>query len=316
MATTQTFGFSTTTNQVLEGIDLTGKTVLITGGSDGLGKETARALASKGADITIVARNAEKLTTAASEITASTNAKIETSILELDKPESVKQFAKAWIQTHSKLDILINNAGIMACPETKTPEGWELQFATNHLGHFLLTNLLMPTLKASENARIVHLSSGGHRFSPVTFEDVNFTKREYDPMIAYGQSKTANVWFSNELDRRFKTENIRSFAVEPGAIKTSLGRLMDQELLNNMMDMIESNNMMKTVEQGAATTVWAATDPSLNGKGGLFLGDCQIRTEAKDATQLNEDGYAPHAFNEDDEKQLWELSNQLLKTSF
>lgn len=310
------FGFHSTNEEVLNGIDLTGKTVLITGGSDGLGKETARALASKGAEVTIAARNSQKMKSAADELTDLTGKKIDTGIVELDKPESIRSFATNWLLNHKKLDILINNAGIGGRPLSRTKEGFELQFATNHLGHFLLTNLLLPALKASGNARVVNLSSRGHRGATVNLEDVNFEHRDYDQTQAYSQSKTAVLWFSNEFNRRYQSENIHSFAIHPGAIKTQLNKNMPKDQVDAVVKAYESLNLIQTVEQGTATCCWAATSKELDGKGGLYLCNCNISGLAKDVKDPVDPGYASHAFDEEGEKSLWELSNKLLHTDF
>ncbi|MCG8462855.1 MAG: SDR family NAD(P)-dependent oxidoreductase, partial [Holophagales bacterium] len=194
-----TFDRSSTTDDVLSGVDLTGKTVLVTGASTGLGAETARALAAHGADLTLVARSTAKLTRVAEEIHSATGRRPEIASLELDRPSTIRSFAETWLAHHDTLDLLINNAGIMAPPLTRTAEGWEGQLATNHLGHFLLTNLLAPALQATGSARVINLSSAGHWFSTVDLEDPSYERRPYEPMAAYGQSKTANIWFSIEL---------------------------------------------------------------------------------------------------------------------
>ena len=309
------FDNNSTTTDVLNGIDLSGKTALVTGASTGLGAETARALAACGADVTLVARSEAKLSNVAHEIQSETGRSPETTVLELDKPDTIRTFAADWLSRHEKLDILINNAGIMATPLTRTAEGWESQFATNHLGHFLLTNLLSDVIKAAGKARIVNLSSAGHWYSPVDLDDPNYLNRDYDALQAYGQSKTANIWFTLELARRWGDRGVTSFAVHPGGIQTELGRNLEPEVAKSFEQLIEDHpDIWKTVPQGAATSCWAATSPDLNGKTGLYLEDCHISEPG--GGNVVDGGYAPHAYNADGAKQLWELSNDLLGTEF
>ena len=311
-----TFDRSSTTGDVLSGIDLTGKTVIITGASAGLGAETARALAARGAEVTLVARSTEKLAHVAEEIHSATRRKPEIASLELDKPSTVRSFAETWLASQDTLDLLINNAGIMATPFTRTVEGWESQFATNHLGHFLLTNLLAPALKASGSARVINLSSAGHWFSPVDLDDPNYERRAYEPLAAYGQSKTANIWFSLELGRRWAEHGVSSFAVHPGGIQTELDRNLDPsvaEMFENWKE--DAGDLLKTIPQGAATSCWAATSASLKGTTGLYLEDCQISKPAESRDPMH-GGHAPHAYDAQGAAGLWDLSNQLLGTSF
>jgi NAD(P)-dependent dehydrogenase (short-subunit alcohol dehydrogenase family) len=310
-----TFDRNSTTYDVLEDINLVGKTVLITGGSTGLGAETARALASKGALVTIVARSADKLAKTADSIKADTGQDVETASLELDKPDTIRAFASEWLKSHDTLDILINNAGIMATPLERTKEGWESQFATNHLGHFLLTNLLAEPLKASGSARVVNLSSAGHMYAPVDLDDPNYESREYDALKAYGQSKTANIWFTLEISRRWADSGATSFAVHPGGIQTELGRNLEPEVATMFQQMIkDSPDIWKTIPQGAATSCWAATSPDLAGKTGLYVEDCNISQPMTGDPMQG--GYVPHAYDKDGAKALWELSNKLLGTEY
>lgn len=312
------FGCHSTTNEILEEADLTGKTVLITGGSSGLGKETARALASKGANVTIAAPGISKLEEAASEIEQLTDAKIEIGLLELDKPESIKAFVKAWSENHKKLDILVNNAGVLANKLMRTKDRWELQFAVNHLGHFLLTNLLLPALKEANNARVVNLSTSGHRVVPANLDDLNYENSEFDPVMAYSASKTAVLWFSNEFDRRHKSDGIRSYALHPGAVSgTGLLNQKTDEQKQASIEFFRKKGILVNVEQGAATSCWAATSEELEGKGGVYLQGCNIVTtlgDPNDPTDLH--GYGPHSFDEVSEKRLWKISNELLNTNF
>ena len=309
------FGFNSTTDDVLAGVDLTGKTILVTGASGGLGEETARALAARGASVTIAARSQDKLDAAAARIGKGTGNTVETGLLALDRPESVRTFAEAWMAGHDQLNILINNAGVMACPLSRTKEGWEMQFATNHLGHFLLTNLLLPALKKGAPGRVVNLSSAAHLYATVDLEDPNFVSRDYNPQVAYGQSKTANIWFTRELDKRLAGDGIRAFAVQPGGIHTDLGRHMSQEQLNATLQYMEDQGVaLKTIPQGAATTCWGATSSDLKGKGGGYLEDCGVAGPSPGPEEPL--GYAPHAVDARGAANLWVLSNKLLGTEF
>ena len=210
------FGSETTTDEVLEGIDLKGELALITGGSSGLGEETARALASKGAHVVITARDLVKGNAVAARIRESTgNNQIEVEELELDSLASIRAFADRFLARHPKLDILIDNAGVMACPFAKTADGFEMQFGTNHLGHFLMTCRLVPALRRAAPSRIVCVSSRGHHLSPVDFDDPCFERRPYDKWVSYGQSKTANVLFAVGLERRLGGEGIHANALHP-----------------------------------------------------------------------------------------------------
>ena len=310
------FDSKSTTDQVLDGIDLSGKNAIVTGASGGLGEETARALAAHGADVTLAARSREKLRAAASRIKASSGQDVEVGVLELDKPDSVRAFALDWLARHDRLDILVNNAGVMMCPLTRTAEGWELQFATNHLGHFLLTNLLVPALKRAGSARVVSVASAGHNMATVDFNDVNYDRRSYSAVDAYGQSKTATIWFANELDRRLKRDGIRAFSLHPGGINTDLGRHLTPEIYQQLMEIIETRGggegENKTPGQGAATSCWAATSPELADKGGLYLADCAVAAPGDHVTK----NHAPWAYDETAEGRLWNLSNEMLGTEF
>jgi NAD(P)-dependent dehydrogenase (short-subunit alcohol dehydrogenase family) len=259
---TTPFGFESTAADVVAGIDLTGKRAIVTGGSSGIGVETARALAGAGAEVTLAVRNTD----------AGARTAIRVSPLDLADPSSVVAFVADW---SGPLDMLINNAGVMAIPELRlTPQGWELQFATNHLGHFALAVGLYDALAAAaDGARVVSLSSRGHLRSQVVFEDINFASRPYDPLVAYGQSKTANVLFAVEAFRRWADEGITANAVHPGAIATTnLSRYLDPAELER----IKASGLYryKTAEQAAATSVLVATSPQLDGIGGRYFQDC------------------------------------------
>ena len=305
------FGHDTTTDEVLEGIDLTGKTALVTGASGGLGAETARALASKGASVTLAVRNVAKGEEVGQSIRESTGSAIDVVELELSSLDSVRACAESWLASHGPLNLLINNAGIMACPLARTERGWELQFATNHLGHFLLTALLLPALQAGAPSRIVNLSSGAHRFSGVEFDDIHFDNREYNKFAAYGQSKTANILTAVELGRRLAGTGVTVNAVHPGVIQTELGRHLTPEDLANFPGATAVEDMVfKTVESGAATSVWAATAPELEGRSGHYLEDCHIAMPAtEDGVQV---GYSSWAMDPEAATRLFTLSEELV----
>lgn len=300
------FGASSTTDDVLAGIDLTGTTAVVTGASGGLGAETARALASKGCAVTLAARDVAKAATVAGSIRdAHPDATVDVGALELTEPASVHAFVRQWRANHDALQMLVLNAGVMASPLTRTAEGFELHFAANHLGHFQLTTGLLDQLRAGAPARVVSVSSGGHVLSPVVFDDIHYVTREYDPWSAYGQSKTANVLFAVELDRRHKDEGIRAFAVHPGMIATDLSRHLTRESIEQIVARAEGNGEpYKAVDAGAATTVWAATAPELDGGGGVYLADCGIAPPIEEGSP----GYAAHAVDPVAARQLWDVS--------
>ncbi|MEM9564549.1 MAG: SDR family NAD(P)-dependent oxidoreductase [Actinomycetota bacterium] len=311
------FDSSSTTDEVLAGQDLTGKTAIVTGGSGGIGEETARALTANGAAVTIAARNADRLAAAAGRIASATGQQVETGVLDLADPASVRAFAETWLSGHRTLDLLMNNAGVMGFPLRRSAEGFELQFATNHLGHFLLTNLLLPALDAAGSARVVNTTSAGHNVSTVDLDDVNYLDRPYSPLGAYGQSKTANIWFASELDRRWADRGVHGFSVHPGGIGgTDLGRDLAPEFMDEIRAAIDGRtdglSDSKTPTQGAATQCWAATDPALATRGGSYLVDCQI---AKPGNNIYKH-HAPWAYDTDGAARLWDLSNQLLGTDF
>ena len=310
------FGHDTTADEVLEGIDLSGKLAVVTGGSSGIGTETARALASKGARVVITARNMAKGTEVAQDIRASTaNNDVEVMELELGSFTSIRAFAENFLSKHDALDILINNAGVMACPLSKTEDGFEMQFGTNHLGHFLLTGLITPVLLKATPSRIVALSSRGHQFSPVVFEDINFEQRPYNKWASYGQSKTANILHAVELERRLGQRGVHAYAVHPGAIQTELSRHMDQADWDMMRSRVDEGGIkLKTIAAGAATSVYAATAPELEGRGGLYLYDCQI-AEVNDDESIR-DNVRSYAIDPEAAKQLWTMSEEMVGQSF
>jgi NAD(P)-dependent dehydrogenase (short-subunit alcohol dehydrogenase family) len=313
------FGFDSTAAEVVEGVDLSGRRAIVTGGSSGIGVETARALASVGAEVTLAVRDTEAGERTAAEISAVTaDAAVLVGRLDLADQASVAAFAADW---SGPLHILVNNAGVMAIRERQlTPEGWELQFATNHLGHFSLALALREALAAAGDARIVSLSSRGHLRSPVVFEDINFRSRPYDPWLAYGQSKTANVLFALEATRRWDGDGITANAVHPGAIaETNLSRHMNREELTALRE--SGDFRFKTIEQGAATSVLVATTSQLDGIGGRYFEDCnEARTLSMSTgnddegtySPLRESGVASYALDPGNARRLWELSLEML----
>ncbi|SFQ95070.1 NAD(P)-dependent dehydrogenase, short-chain alcohol dehydrogenase family [Lentzea waywayandensis] len=306
---TTPFGFGSTALEVVEGVDLSGRRAVVTGGASGIGVETVRALAAAGAEVTIAARDVEAGQKVAAEVSASTgNKAVLVAPLELTSQESVKAFAAAW---DGPLHLLINNAGVMASPLTRTPEGWELQFATNHFGHFTLTLGLFDALRA-EGARVVNVSSSGHLSSPVVFEDIHFERREYDRWQAYGQSKTANVLFGVEAGRRWASEGITMNALMPGGILTALQRHISQEELQARIKLRGGDNplRLKTPEQGAATTLVLAVSPLVEGRSGLYFEDCN---EALPNTEGMTNGVAAYAVDPEAAAQLWKASEETLK---
>lgn len=306
------FGFDTTAEEVARGIDLSGKTVVVTGGQGGIGLETTRVLTEAGAKVVVGARNPEK----ALETLATLQ---NTSVFQLDlaDPASIDRFAEHFLATNEKLDTLINNAGIMATPLMRDGRGYEMQFATNHLGHFQLTLRLWQALEKAGNSRVITLSSFGHRFGGVSLDDPNFLRHPYEKWAAYGQSKSANSLFSVELDRRGQASGIRAFAVHPGRIlSTDLMRFMGEEekqaAQRTAINSTEPNMVpLKTIPQGAATTVWCAVSPQLADKGGVYCADCDISALVAENNQ-DSTGVRPWAVDKPTALALWELSVQLV----
>jgi NAD(P)-dependent dehydrogenase (short-subunit alcohol dehydrogenase family) len=318
MATRTEFGHDTTTDEVLEGIDLTGKRALVTGGSGGLGAETARAFASKGAHVIVTARDLAKAEAAVKGIRESTgNPAVELEELELDSLASIRAFAKRFLARDEPLQILVNNAGVMACPLAKTSDDFELQFGTNHLGHFLMTGLIAPALLHGEPTRIVSVSSRGHHQSPVVFDDIGFEQRPYDKWEAYGQSKTANILFAVELERRLGARGVHANAIHPGVIMTDLSRHMEADDFTLLRERAAARGVemtLKSVEAGAATSVYAATAPELEGRGGLYLEDCHVAEIDDDENAA--DGVRSYALDPEAAKRLWSISEEMVGESF
>lgn len=323
------FSRASTTADIIKGVDLVGKVAIVTGGYSGLGLETARTLASAGARIIVPARNIERARRAMAEVGAG----MEIQSMDLTDPRSIDDFARDFVETGLPLHMLINNAGIMALPELmRDAKGNELQFSTNHLGHFRLTLRLWPALRRAGGARVVSVSSAGHRFSPVIFDDINFERRNYDPFKAYGQSKTANILFAVGLDRRGKDEGIRAFALHPGGIGgTNLGTHVGLEMLKksgfvdeNDRPVVDLARDLKSVPQGAATHVWCAVSSQLDGKGGVFCADSDITPvlpEAGSVDLATDDrinrgtGVQAYAIDPDTAEQLWRKSEESTNVS-
>ncbi|MEM8726892.1 MAG: SDR family NAD(P)-dependent oxidoreductase [Pseudomonadota bacterium] len=267
------FGWGSTTDDVLEGKDLTGKTVFVTGGNSGLGQETGRAIAAKGAHVVLAGRSQDKLDQAVAAIKSDhADANVETIICDLSSLEAIRSCGAKARERFERIDMLINNAGVMACPLTQTADGFEMQFGTNHIGHFELTRQLMPLIEAGTDKRIVNLSSRGHFIAPANLDDPNFESAAYDPWLSYGQSKTSNVLFSVGLEDRFAAKGIHAYAVHPGGIDTNLGRHLSEEQAEALVQRVTTSDpdfQWKSIPQGAATSVWAATADDVEGKGGI-----------------------------------------------
>lgn len=309
------FDATSTTDQVIEGISLEGKLAVVTGASSGLGVETCRVLAGAGATVIMVARDMDKLEAVAQDLRQKNpDAQLHTQHMDLADLDSVRSAATEILLYHPAIQLLINNAGVMACPLLRTAQGYEMQFGTNHLGHFLFTGLLSQALIEGAPGRVVNLSSAGHKFGRFNFEDPSYLHREYDKWQAYGESKTANILFTVALDLRTRERGVRAFAVHPGVIMTDLARHMQPEDLAALQARNPGGEMkFKTLQQGAATTVWAASSPHLSGRGGIYLENCQI---APAAGPGKESGVESYAVNATSAERLWTLSEELVGQSF
>jgi NAD(P)-dependent dehydrogenase (short-subunit alcohol dehydrogenase family) len=309
---TTPFGFTSTAADVVEGIDLTGRRVVVTGGASGIGVETARALVGAGADVTLAVRDIAAGDRTVADIRASTGSDdVRVAHLDLADLDSVHAFAAAWDE---QLDVLVNNAGVMAIHElTRSREGWEMQFAVNHLGHFALALGLHDALAAARNARIVSLSSSGHLRCPVVFDDLHFRFRPYEPFQAYAQSKTANVLFAVEATRRWAGDGITVNAVMPGGIHTNLQRHVGGDEYINRIRLQGPGPAieLKTIEQGAATSVLVASSPELEGVGGRYFEDCH-EAEVVDE-RGGPQGVARYAVDPANAERLWDVSLELLR---
>jgi NAD(P)-dependent dehydrogenase (short-subunit alcohol dehydrogenase family) len=309
------FGMRSTASDVIDGIDLRGKIALVTGGYSGLGLATVRALASAGAKVFVGARRPEAAAADLEGIVGD----ITILTLDLSDPASIDAFATDLAGHTGKIDILINNAAIMACPLARDARGYESQFATNHLGHFQLTARVWPLLKAAgPGTRVVALSSIGHARSGVDLEDPHFERRDYDKWTAYGQAKSANAQFAIHLDEIGKPLGIRAFAVHPGGIKTPLQRhlTLEEQIAMGWIDKDGNiNPLFKSVEEGAATSVWCAVSPLLDGEGGVYCEDCNIAAFWEEGMHPYT-AVRPHAVDREKAAALWVASEQMTGVSF
>jgi NAD(P)-dependent dehydrogenase (short-subunit alcohol dehydrogenase family) len=311
------FGATSTAAEVVAGVDLGGRRAVVTGGASGIGAETARALAAAGAEVTLAVRDLEAGRRAAAEITGATGTgaragKVLVAPLDLADPASVAAFAAAW---RGPLHALVGNAGIMAPPLLRTPQGWEMQFATNHLGHFALATALHGALAAAGDARVAAVSSRGHLNGEVLFDDIHFVRRPYDPWKAYSQSKTANILFAVEASRRWAADGIAVNALAPGRVRTNLMRFIGDETAANAPASFQAANpeiVWKTVEQGAATSVLLAASPLVEGVTGRYFEDCN-EAEPRRPGVLH--GVAPYALDPEKAARLWQVSVDLLTPS-
>jgi NAD(P)-dependent dehydrogenase (short-subunit alcohol dehydrogenase family) len=308
-----------TAHQIIENDQLQGKwsdkTILITGCSSGIGIETARALIETGATLYLTARDLNKAKSALGSILENDRAHLLE--LDLNSLASVRKCADTFLARSDSLNVLITNAGVMSTPEGRTVDGFETQFGTNHLAHFLLIQLLLPTLIKSASpefqSRVVVLSSAAHRHGGINFSNLSF-EGEYNPWTAYGQSKTANLYTASELDRRYGNQGVHAWSVHPGLIYTGLMKFLGKEMLEQWGQNPDVTKINKNPEQGAATSVWAATAKVLEGQGGRYLEDCQISKPADAEATLSDPGYAAHAYDEKKEGLLWEKSLELVKS--
>ena len=308
------FGAKSEPSEILAGIDLTGKVAVVTGGYSGIGLETTRALSSCGARVLVPARRVD----VARELLRDVVDENDVIAIDLANISSVRDCVASITPIVNSIDFLINNAGVMACPETRVGNDWELQFAANHLGHFALTLGLLPALKMSGNARIVALSSTAHKLSAIRWDDIHFAN-DYDKWQAYGQSKTADSLFAVALDQRMKDSGIRAFSVHPGGIMTPLQRHLDLEEMVALGWLGKDGQpsemaaaMFKTPSQGATTTLWAATSPQLENIGGVYCENCDVAAMQQEGTGARYSGVAPWAVDSEQAKRLWVISEEAI----
>jgi NAD(P)-dependent dehydrogenase (short-subunit alcohol dehydrogenase family) len=318
------FGATSTTDEVLHGINLTGKRVLVTGVSAGIGVETARALAAHGAQVVGAARDLSKAQAATEQVRAqaASGGSLDLVQLDLASLESVRRCADGLLAAKKSFDLIIANAGVMACPKGETADGFETQFGTNHLGHFVLVNRIASLLKAG--SRLVNLSSAGHRYADVDLEDPNFEHTPYEEFIAYGRSKTANVLFAVEFDRRHKARGVRATAVHPGAIRTELSRHLTPQVLEKLIAEINASQpkgaapfTYKSIPQGAATSVWAAGVADPEAIGGRYCEDCHV-AEVVSTPGLSglRGGVRAYALDPQHAQALWQKSEEMVGERF
>jgi NAD(P)-dependent dehydrogenase (short-subunit alcohol dehydrogenase family) len=320
------FGATSTTDDVLAGVNLKGKRILITGVSAGLGVETARALAAHGAEVVGAARNLDKAEIATAQVrkaAAAGGGSFEMVALDLASLYSVRKCADALVAKGEPFDVLLANAGVMATPFGHTADGFETQFGTNHLGHFVLINRIAPLIRAG--GRLVNLSSAGHRFANVDLADPNFERTPYDPFVAYGRSKTANILFAVAFDRRHRARGIRAAAVHPGGIHTELGRHLDPSHAQTMVEQINKQlaaegkppYQWKTIPQGAATSVWTAVVASADEVGGRYCENCHVGRVVADNVTISvvSEGVRGYALDANNAEALWNKSEQMVRTT-
>lgn len=308
------FGPETTTDEVLDGIDLSGKRYLVTGASAGLGEETTRAIAAHGGAVLMAVRDLDKGEAVRQKILGQVpGADLEVRRLDLASFDSIRGFGEGFLANNDRLDCLIGNAGIMACPHWTTEDGWEVQFGTNHLGHFLLFNLIAPALVANGSSKVVLLSSAGHRFSDVDIDDPNFEQTEYDAWVAYGRAKTANVLCAVGIDDRFKDQGVRANALHPGGIVTELGRHLTEETMGQLRSATKAaataeptKAVWKSIPAGAATTVYVACHPDAEGIGGGYFEDCHLAGTSADSASRS--GVRSYALDRASADRLWDKS--------
>jgi NAD(P)-dependent dehydrogenase (short-subunit alcohol dehydrogenase family) len=323
----ETFGATTTTEEVLSGIDLHGKRILVTGVSAGIGVETARSLAAHGAHVVGAARDVRKAEAATAQVrndAAANGGSFELIELDLARLASVRSCADQLLQKGEPFDVIIANAGVMATPFSCTTDHFEMQFGTNHLGHFVLVNRIAKLLRAG--GRLVNLASAGHRFSNVNLDDPNFDKTPYDPFVAYGRSKTANILFAVAFDQRYRARNIRAAAVHPGVIQTELGRHMDSAMVKAMMERLEkqlaaegkSSFPWKTIPQGAATSTWAAVVAPAAEIGGKYCENCHVGHVVPEDVEISptSEGVRAYALDLNAAEALWKKSEEMVGESF
>jgi NAD(P)-dependent dehydrogenase (short-subunit alcohol dehydrogenase family) len=319
---TKPFGAESTTDEVLEGVDLAGRRVLVTGASAGLGVETARTLVAHGAHVVGTARDLDKARRATEHIRATPQGNnLEFVELDLASLASVRACADGLLKAGKQFDIVIANAGVMACPKGVTADGFETQFGTNHLGHFVLVNRIATLMKQS--ARLVNLSSSGHRYSDVNLDDPNFERTEYTEFGAYGRSKTANILFALEFDRRHKARDVRATAVHPGGIQTELGRHLKPEVIQELIASLTRDQppgappfKWKTIPQGAATSVWAGVVAPADEIGGRYCEDCHVAELVDDSAIAIRSGVRSYALDPQHAKALWAKSEEMVGERF
>ena len=327
MNTVDVFGATSATNEVLAGVDLHGKRILVTGVSAGIGVETARSLVAHGATVVGAARDLVKAETATAPVrweAAENGGSFELVELDLTILSSVRECADALLAKGAAFDLVIANAGVMATPFSCTADHFEMQFGTNHLGHFVLVNRIAPLIR--DGGRLINLSSAGHRFSNVDLEDPNFERTPYDPFVAYGRSKTANILFAVEFDRRHRGRGVRAAAVHPGVIQTELGRHMERERLEGMVKLMNEQLaaegkgpfQWKTIPQGAATSVWAGVVAPAEEIGGQYCENCHVGKIVPDSVTISgvSEGVRGYALDPKNAEALWKKSEEMVDESF